>query len=72
MIYEWEKIKHSEDKSNGYGNTEEDIVKTALSIQQVIDDYLEHGSIDLLEFLYSSEKKTYTSELVNPKISSVS
>lgn len=72
MIYEWEKIKYGEDKTNSYGSVEEEIVQTALRIRQVIEDYLENGPIELAEFLYSSEKKTYTSELVDPKISSVS
>ena len=69
MIYEWEKIKLSEDKSNTYGATEEEIINMALLIRQVLDDFLLKGPSQISEFLYSSEKKTYTPELVNPVIS---
>jgi hypothetical protein len=72
MIYEWEKIKHGEDKSNTYGSPEDEVINISLLIRQVINDYIENGPAELGEFLYSSEKKTYTAELVNPKISHVS
>ena len=72
MIYEWEKIKLSEDKTNTYGNGEEEIINMALLIRQVLDDFLEKGPSQISEFLYSSEKKTYTPELVNPVISQIS
>ncbi len=37
----------------------------------MINDYVDKGPADLQEFLYSSEKKEYTVELVKPKISQV-
>ena len=43
MIYEWEKIKLSEDKTNTYGSSEEEIINMALLIRQVLDDFLEKG-----------------------------
>lgn len=33
MIYDWEKIKYGEDKSNTYGSLEEDVMDNALKIR---------------------------------------
>lgn len=71
-IYEWEKFKLGEEKTNGYGISEEDCVKNALSIRQILKDFLEKGPSQISELLYSSDKKTYTAELINPVVSQLS
>jgi len=43
MIYGWEKIKLSEDKTNSYGSTEEEIINMALLIRQVLNDFFLKG-----------------------------
>jgi hypothetical protein len=38
-------------------------------MRQIVTDFVNTGPPELIEFLYSSEKKQYTADMVNPKVS---
>ncbi len=67
-VYQWEKIKYG-DEDNTYGTDADSIRLSTLRLRQIIQDYTELGPQELIEFLYSSEKKQYSDTMVNPKIS---
>lgn len=38
-------------------------------MRQIVTDFVTTGPPELIEFLYSSEKKQYSADMVNPKVS---
>lgn len=67
-VYEWNKSKYGDDLSNGHGTNAEEVKFTALKMRRIITDFVDTGPTDMLEFLYSSEKKVYLDWMINPKM----
>ena len=67
-IYEWNKSKYGANLTNGHGISAEEIRFSALKMRKIINDFIEHGPTEMLEFLYSSESKEYIFWMINPKI----
>jgi len=42
-IYEWNKTKYGDDRSNGHGTTAEEVKFTALKMRRIVTDFIDCG-----------------------------